>query len=173
MKNREIEVFLLKIIKNKYEDFFCMPSTDKKYNYDVNKLPRVTTKVISDEVIEEYDDFEHGTTKARYIQYDIHRKTIRFIFVLNKEYTEEEVNNIKAIFNHKIGMDWMLDRADKDLVIEELTSTIDISENNAANYLERYSFDMIVRTTEKNIAEIEYVNEVQFRVEEVGGKRWL
>lgn len=78
----------------------------------------------------------------------------------NESYSD--VAEIKKVFEHLVGADWLITMSGENIVIEEITALVDISEDLKDSYTERYGFDMYIRTVDENIAEIEHIKAVEF-----------
>ena len=170
MKNRELEVILLKEMQKIRPNFQIKPIVDFKHSEEKN-LPRIVSRTLNNSIVERYEERKDGD-KGIYQQTEVHRHTISFTFTLSKKESEEDVEEIRKHFSHIVGLEWWIDRARKELVIEEITDLIDISEYTKDGYIERYSFDIIVRTLEENIAEIEHIEKVELELKVKGGISW-
>lgn len=134
-------------------------------------LPRIISRTLNNSIIERYEKRKDGE-KGIYQQIEVHRHTVSFTFTLSKKESEEDVEVIRNHFSHIVGSEWWIDRLGKELVIEEITDLIDISEYTKDGYIERYSFDMMVRTLEENVAEIEHIEKVELELQVKGGISW-
>ncbi|CAL7894452.1 phage neck terminator protein [Fusobacterium necrophorum] len=170
MKNRELEVVLLKEMQKIRPQFQIKPMVDFKHSEE-KTLPRVVSRTLNNSIVERYEE-RKDRDKGIYQQIEVHRHTITFTFTLSKKESEEDVEMIRNHFSHIVGSEWWIDRERKELVIEEITDLIDISEYTKDGYTERYSFDMIVRTLEENIAEIEHIEKVELELKIKGGISW-
>lgn len=170
MKNRELEVILLKEMQKIRLNFQIKPIVDFKHSEEKN-LPRIVSRTLNNSIVERYEE-RKDEDKGIYQQTEVHRHTISFTFTLSKKESEEDVEEIRKHFSHIVGSEWWIDRAGKELVIEEITDLIDISEYTKDDYIERYSFDMMVRTLEENIAEIEHIEKVELELKVKGGISW-
>jgi len=170
MKNRELEVVLLKEMQKIRPNFQIKPMVDFKHTEE-KTLPRVISRTLNNSIVEKYEVRE-DEEKGIYKQIEVRRHTVSFTFTLSKKESEEDVEAIRNRFSHIVGSEWWIDRERKELVIEEITDLIDISEYTKDGYTERYSFDMIVRTLEENIAEIEHIEKVELELQVKGGIIW-
>lgn len=162
MGNRELEVFILKKIKEIKPNFQVKPAVDLKYGKKDLKLPRVISKTLSNAVIERYRGDILDEEKAIFKQYEVHRHCISLVFVLSENESYSDVAEIKKVFEHLVGADWLIAMSGENIVIEEITALVDISEDLKDSYTERYSFDMYIKTVDENIAEIEHIKAVEF-----------
>lgn len=172
MKSRDVEIFILKKIQDLYPNFTCRVFSDYKYTTKIEPLPRILTKTISNEIVERYQKRSSSTDnkKAVFYQYEVHKQIISLTISLSKTEDESTVEEIRKLFTHRIGTDWGIDRSGENIVIEEVTPIIDISLYNNASYLERYTFDVIVRSLEVNTTEINYIETVEFKINKWRGK---
>lgn len=170
MKNRELEVVLLKEMQKIRPQFQIKPIGDFKHSEE-KTFPRIVSRTLNNSIIERYEKRKDGE-KGIYQQIEVHRHTVSFTFTLSKKESEEDVEVIRNHFSHIVGSEWWIDREKKELVIEEITDLIDISEYTKDGYTERYSFDMMVRTLEENIAEIEHIEKVELELRVKGGISW-
>lgn len=162
MGNRELEVFILKKIKEMKPNFQVKPAVDLKYGRNDLKLPRVVSRTLNNQVIERYRGDILDKEKAIFKQYEVHRHCISLTFVLSSNENYSDVADIKKLFEHKIGADWLIAMNEENIVIEEITALVDISEDLKDSYTERYSFDMYIRTVDENMVEIEHISAVEF-----------
>lgn len=170
MKNRELEVVLLKEMQKIRSQFQIKPMVDFKHTEE-KTLPRIVSRTLNNSIVEKYEE-RKDADKGIYQQIEVHRHTVSFTFTLSKKESEEDVEVIRNHFSHIVGSEWWIGRERKELVIEEITDLIDISEYTKDGYTERYSFDMMVRTLEENIAEIEHVEKVELELQVKGGIIW-
>lgn len=164
MGNRELETFILQEIQKIKPNFQVKPQVDLKFGRKDLKLPRAVSRTLSNEVIERYRGEVEDREKAIFKQYEVHRHLISLKFVLSEEESYSDVAEIKKLFEHKIGADWLIALSGESIVIEEITALVDISEDLKDSYTERYSFDMYIRTVEENTAEIEHIEKVEFNL---------
>lgn len=162
MENRKLEVFILRQIEKLKPNFQVKPMVDLKFNKDDLRKPRAVSKTLTNEVIERYRGDVEDKKKAVFKQYEVHRHCMSLTFVLSENESYEDVADIKRVFEHKVGADWLIAMSGESIVIEEITSIIDISENLKDSYTERYSFDIYIKTVDENIAEVEHIKEVNF-----------
>src|SRR3712207_5998969 len=108
MKNRELEVVLLKEMQKIRPQFQIKPLVDFKHSEE-KTLPRVVSRTLNNSIIEKYEVRE-DEEKGIYKQIEVHRHTISFTFTLSKKESEEDVEEIRKHFSHIVGSEWWIDR---------------------------------------------------------------
>ena len=164
MKDRDVELVILKRIREKNNKFNVYPTSDFKFTRDL-KLPRVVSQTISNIVMHHLgrevvlDDDYIG-----YEEINNHKHIIQLTFVLNKDTSFDDVNNIRLMLKHKVGNRYYFALNGIDLIIQRVGEIRDISEHTAGTFLERYSIDIEVSSVEHYIEKVERIKDVKFKI---------
>ena len=152
MNNLELEILLLEKINQLNEKFQTVPFEHLSKVNGQLKLPRVLARTISNQVIHRYTN-------------DINKHIISFSFTLSKKDSFIDVAIIRDYFTNIEAVNWWIKLNGLNLVIEEVGEIKDITDYSASDLLERYVFDLTVRTSKELRTEIEIIKDVKFNIE--------
>ena len=165
MDNIDLEILLLDKIKELNNKFQVIPF---EYLSKVNgqlKLPRVLARTISNQVIHRYTNDREDTQKyGVFKQTNINKHIISFSFTLSKKDSFIDVAIIRDYFTNIEAINWWIKLNGLNLVIEEVGDLKDITDYSASDLLERYVFDITVRTSKELRTEIEIIKQVDFEI---------
>ena len=165
MDNIDLEILLLDKIKELNNKFQVIPF---EYLSKVNgqlKLPRVLARTISNQVIHRYTNDREDTQKyGVFKQTNINKHIISFSFTLSKKDSFVDVAIVRDYFTNIEAINWWIKLNGLNLVIEEVGDLKDITDYSASDLLERYVFDITVRTSKELRTEIEIIKQVDFEI---------
>lgn len=169
MKNREVEIVILKKIQEINNKFNVYPVSDFKFNREL-KLPRVVSQTINNKIISTLNDtIDIDNKYVGYKEINTHKHYIQLTFVLNKNSSYDDVEKIRKALRHKVGTRYNFALNGINLIIQNVGQITDVSEHTDSTYLERYSFDIEVNSVEEHIEKVERIKEVKFNL--IGGKK--
>lgn len=164
MKNREIEVIILERIKEKNNKFEVYPTSDFKYNRKL-KIPRVVSQTINNQVMHHCEnEIEIDDDYAGYEEISNHKHYIQLTFVLDKDTSFNDVEEIRQMLKHKVGSRYYFALNGINLIIQKVGEIKDISEHTPSTFLERYSIDIEVSSVEIYTEKVEKIKKVDFRI---------
>ena len=142
MNNIDLEILFLDKIKELNNKFQVIPFEHLSKVNGQLKLPRVIARTISNNVIH----------------------IISFSFTLNKKDSYADVAIVRDYFTNIEAINWWIKLNGLNLVIEEVGELKDITDYTASDLLERYVFDIVVRTSKELRTEIEIIKDVDFEI---------
>lgn len=166
MNNLELEILLLEKMKQLNEKFQTVPFEHLSKVNGQLKLPRVLARTISNQIIHRYTNDREDTEKyGVFKQTNINKHIISFSFTLSKKDSFIDVAIIRDYFTNIEAVNWWIKLNGLNLVIEEVGEINDITDYSASDLLERYVFDLTVRTSKELRTEIEIIKDVKFNIE--------
>lgn len=169
MKNRDVELTILKRIKEKNNKFEIYPTSDFKFNRKL-KIPRVVSQTINNTVMHNLEKkIELDDNYIGYEEINNHKHFIQLTFVLDKNTSFDDVEEIRQMLKHKVGTRYYFALNGIDLIIQKVGEIKDISEHTDSTYLERYSIDIEVSSVEHYIEKVKKIKDVKFKI--IGGKK--
>ena len=142
MNNIDLEILFLDKIKELNNKFQVIPFEHLSKVNGQLKLPRVIARTIT----------------------NINKHIISFSFTLSKKDSSIDVAIIRDYFTNIEAINWWIKLNGLNLVIEEVRELKDITDYSASDLLERYVFDVIVRTSKELTTEIEIIKDVDFEI---------
>ena len=171
MNNIDLEILFLDKIKELNNKFQVIPFEHLSKVNGQLKLPRVLARTISNQVIHRYTNDREDTEKyGVFKQTNINKHIISFSFTLSKKDVFVDVSVIRDYFTNIEAINWWIKLNGLNLVIEEVGELKDITDYTASDLLERYVFDLTVRTSKELRTEIEIIKDVDFEIK--GGNKW-
>nr|DAS49866.1 MAG TPA: hypothetical protein [Caudoviricetes sp.] len=165
MNNIDLEILFLDKIKELNNKFQVIPFEHLSKVNGQLKLPRVLARTISNQVIHRYTNDREDTEKyGVFKQTNINKHIISFSFTLSKKDGFVDVSVIRDYFTNIEAINWWIKLNGLNLVIEEVGELKDITDYSASDLLERYVFDLTVRTSKELRTEIEIIKDVDFEV---------
>ena len=165
MNNIDLEILFLDKIKELNNKFQVIPFEHLSKVNGQLKLPRVIARTISNNVIHRYTNEREDTQKyGVFKQTNINKHIISFSFTLNKKDSYADVAIIRDYFTNIEAINWWIKLNGLKFVIEEVGELKDITDYTASDLLERYVFDVVVRTSNKLTTEIEIIKQVDFEI---------
>jgi hypothetical protein len=166
MNNIDLEILFLDKIKELNNKFQVIPFEHLSKVNGQLKLPRVIARTISNNVIRRYTNEREDTKKyGVFKQTNINKHIISFSFTLSKKDSFIDVAVIRDYFTNIEAINWWIKLNGLNLVIEEVGELKDITDYTASDLLERYVFDVTVRTSKELRTEIEIIKDVKFDIE--------
>lgn len=166
MDNLELEILLLEKMKELNNKFQIVPFEHLSKANGQLKLPRVLARTISNNVIHRYTNDREDTEKyGVFKQININKHIISFSFTLSKKDSFIDVAIIRDYFTNIEAVNWWIKLNGLNLVIEEVGEIKDITDNTASDILERYVFDLVVRSSKELETNIEIIKKVDFKIE--------
>jgi len=165
MDNIDLEILFLDKIKELNNKFQVIPFEHLSKVNGQLKLPRVLARTISNQVIHRYTNDREDTEKyGVFKQTNINKHIISFSFTLSKKDSFVDVAVIRDYFTNIEAINWWIKLNRLNLVIEEVGELKDITDYSASDLLERYVFDLTVRTSKELRTEIEIIKDVDFEI---------
>lgn len=165
MNNIDLEILFLDKIKELNNKFQVIPFEHLSKVNGQLKLPRVLARTISNNVIHRYTNDREDTQKyGVFKQTNINKHIISFSFTLSKKDSFIDVAVIRDYFTNIEAINWWIKLNRLNLVIEEVGELKDITDYSASDLLERYVFDLTVRTSKELRTEIEIIKQVDFEI---------
>mgnify|MGYP000906575454 FL=1 len=165
MNNIDLEILFLDKIKQLNNKFQVIPFEHLSKVNGQLKLPRVLARTISNQVIHRYTNDREDTEKyGVFKQTNINKHIISFSFTLSKKDVFVDVSVIRDYFTNIEAINWWIKLNGLNLVIEEVGELKDITDYTASDLLERYVFDLTVRTSKELRTEIEIIKDVDFEI---------
>lgn len=165
MNNIDLEILFLDKIKELNNKFQVIPFEHLSKVNGQLKLPRVLARTISNNVIHRYTNEREDTQKyGVFKQTNINKHIISFSFTLSKKDSFVDVAVIRDYFTNIEAVNWWIKLNRLNLVIEEVGELKDITDYSASDLLERYVFDLTVRTSKELRTEIEIIKDVDFEI---------
>ena len=165
MNNIDLEILFLDKIKELNNKFQVIPFEHLSKVNGQLKLPRVLARTISNNVIHRYTNDREDTQKyGVFKQMNINKHIISFSFTLSKKDSFIDVAVIRDYFTNIEAINWWIKLNGLNLVIEEVGELKDITDYSASDLLERYVFDLTVRTSKELRTEIEIIKQVDFEI---------
>ena len=165
MNNIDLEILFLDKIKELNNKFQVIPFEHLSKVNGQLKLPRVLARTISNNVIHRYTNDREDTQKyGVFKQMNINKHIISFSFTLSKKDSFIDVAVIRDYFTNIEAINWWIKLNGLNLVIEEVGELKDITDYSASDLLERYVFDVTVRTSKELRTEIEIIKDVDFEI---------
>lgn len=165
MNNIDLEILFLDKIKELNNKFQVIPFEHLSKVNGQLKLPRVIARTISNNVIHRYTNDREDTQKyGVFKQMNINKHIISFSFTLSKKDSFIDVAVIRDYFTNIEAINWWIKLNGLNLVIEEVGELKDITDYSASDLLERYVFDLTVRTSKELRTEIEIIKDVDFEI---------
>lgn len=165
MNNIDLEILFLDKIKELNNKFQVIPFEHLSKVNGQLKLPRVLARTISNQVIHRYTNDREDTEKyGVFKQTNINKHIISFSFTLSKKDVFVDVSVIRDYFTNIEAINWWIKLNGLNLVIEEVGELKDITDYTASDLLERYVFDLTVRTSKELRTEIEIIKDVDFEI---------
>lgn len=165
MNNIDLEILFLDKIKELNNKFQVIPFEHLSKVNGQLKLPRVLARTISNNVIHRYTNDREDTEKyGVFKQTNINKHIISFSFTLSKKDSFIDVAIIRDYFTNIEAVNWWIKLNKLNLVIEEVEELKDITDYSASDLLERYVFDVTVRTSKELRTEIEIIKDVDFEI---------
>lgn len=165
MNNIDLEILFLDKIKELNNKFQVIPFEHLSKVNGQLKLPRVLARTISNNVIHRYTNEREDTEKyGVFKQTNINKHIISFSFTLSKKDSFVDVAVIRDYFTNIEAINWWIKLNRLNLVIEEVGELKDIIDYSASDLLERYVFDLTVRTSKELRTEIEIIKDVDFEI---------
>lgn len=165
MNNIDLEILFLDKIKELNNKFQVIPFEHLSKVNGQLKLPRVIARTISNNVIHRYTNEREDTKKyGVFKQTNINKHIISFSFTLSKKDSFIDVAIIRDYFTNIEAVNWWIKLNKLNLVIEEVGELKDITDYSASDLLERYVFDLTVRTSKELRTEIEIIKDVDFEI---------
>ncbi|WP_314346904.1 LIC_12616 family protein [Fusobacterium massiliense] len=166
MNNIDLEILFLDKIKELNNKFQVIPFEHLSKVNGQLKLPRVLARTISNNVIHRYTNDREDTEKyGVFKQTNINKHIISFSFTLSKKDSFIDVAIVRDYFTNIEAINWWIKLNDLNLVIEEVGEIKDITDNTASDILERYVFDLVVRSSKELETNIEIIKKVDFKIE--------
>ncbi|WP_335969175.1 hypothetical protein [Fusobacterium polymorphum] len=166
MNNIDLEILFLDKIKELSNKFQVIPFEHLSKVNGQLKLPRVIARTISNNVIHRYTSQREDTQKyGVFKQTNINKHIISFSFTLSKKDSFIDVAVIRDYFTNIEAINWWIKLNGLKFVIEEVGELKDITDYSASDLLERYVFDLTVRTSKELRTEIEIIKDVKFNIE--------
>lgn len=164
MKNREIELVILKIIEENSK-FNVYPASDFKFNRNL-KIPRVVSQTLNNAVISVLNEVLDLDDKyIGYKEINTHKHYIQLTFVLDKNVSYSDVEFIRQKLKHKVGTRYNFMKNGINAIIQKVGEIKDVSEHTAGTYLERYLIELEVNTVEEHTEKVEKIKKVKFDLE--------
>ena len=165
MNNIDLEILFLDKIKELNNKFQVIPFEHLSKVNGQLKLPRVIARTIFNNVIHRYTNERENTQKyGVFKQTNINKHIISFSFTLSKKDSFVDVAVIRDYFTNIEAINWWIKLNGLNLVIEEVGELKDITDYSASDLLERYVFDLTVRTSKELRTEIEIIKDVDFEI---------
>ena len=165
MNNIDLEILFLEKIKQLNNKFQVIPFEHLSKVNGQLKLPRVIARTISNNVIHRYTNEREDTQKyGVFKQTNINKHIISFSFTLSKKDSFIDVAIIRDYFTNIEAINWWIKLNSLNLIIEEVGELKDITDYTASDLLERYVFNVIVRTSKELRTEIEIIKDVDFEI---------
>ncbi len=165
MNNIDLEILFLDKIKELNNKFQVIPFEHLSKVNGQLKLPRIIARTISNNVIHRYANDREDTEKyGVFKQTNINKHIISFSFTLSKKDSFVDVVVIRDYFTNIEAINWWIKLNGLNLVIEEVGELKDITDYSASDLLERYVFDVTVRTSKELRTEIEIIKDVDFEI---------
>lgn len=165
MNNIDLEILFLDKIKELNNKFQVIPFEHLSKVNGQLKLPRVIARTISNSVIHRYTNEREDSQKyGVFKQTNINKHIISFSFTLSKKDSFIDVAVIRDYFTNIEAINWWIKLNELNLVIEEVGELRDITDYSASDLLERYVFDLTVRTSKELRTEIEIIKDVDFEI---------
>ena len=165
MNNIDLEILFLEKIKQLNNKFQVIPFEHLSKVNGQLKLPRVIARTISNNVIHKYTNEREDTQKyGVFKQTNINKHIISFSFTLSKKDSFIDVAIIRDYFTNIEAINWWIKLNGLNLIIEEVGELKDITDYTASDLLERYVFNVIVRTSKELRTEIEIIKDVDFEI---------
>ena len=165
MNNIDLEILFLDKIKELNNKFQVIPFEHLSKVNGQLKLPRVIARTISNNVIHRYTSQREDTQKyGVFKQTNINKHIISFSFTFSKKDSFIDVAVIRDYFTNIEAINWWIKLNGLNLVIEEVGELKDITDYSASDLLERYVFDLTVRTSNELTTEIEIIKDVDFEI---------
>ncbi len=166
MNNIDLEILFLDKIKELNNKFQVIPFEHLSKVNGQLKLPRVLARTISNNVIHRYTNDREDTEKyGVFKQTNINKHIISFSFTLSKKDSFIDVAIVRDYFTNIEAINWWIKLNGLNLVIEEVGEIKDITDNTASDILERYVFDLVVRSSKELETNIEIIKKVDFKIE--------
>lgn len=166
MNNIDLEILFLDKIKELNNKFQVIPFEHLSKVNGQLKLPRVLARTISNNVIHRYTNDREDTEKyGVFKQTNINKHIISFSFTLSKKDSFIDVAIVRDYFTNIEAINWWIKLNGLNLVIEEVGEIKDITDNTASDILERYIFDLVVRSSKELETNIEIIKKVDFKIE--------
>lgn len=164
MKNRDVEVIILKRIQEKNNKFAIYPASDFKFDRKL-KLPRVVSQTLNNIIMHHLErEIELDDDYIGYEEISNHKHIIQLTFVLDKNTSYNDVEEIRLMLKHKAGNRYNFALNGVNLIIQKVGAIKDISEHTEATYLERYCIEIEVSSVEHYIEKIEKIKKVDFKI---------
>lgn len=165
MNNIDLEILFLEKIKELNNKFQVIPFEHLSKVNGQLKLPRVIARTIFNNVIHRYTNDREDTQKyGVFKQTNINKHIISFSFTLSKKDSFIDVAVIRDYFTNIEAVNWWIKLNGLNLVIEEVGELKDITDYSSSDLLERYVFDVVVRTSKELRTEIEIIKDVDFEI---------
>lgn len=165
MNNIDLEILFLEKIKELNNKFQVIPFEHLSKVNGQLKLPRVIARTISNNVIHRYTNDREDTQKyGVFKQTNINKHIISFSFTLSKKDSFIDVAIIRDYFTNIEAVNWWIKLNGLNLVIEEVGELKDITDYSSSDLLERYVFDLTVRTSKELRTGIEIIKQVDFEI---------
>lgn len=165
MNNIDLEILFLDKIKELNNKFQVIPFEHLSKVNGQLKLPRVIARTISNQVIHRYTNDREDTEKyGVFKQTNINKHIISFSFTLSKKDSFIDVAVIRDYFTNIEAINWWIKLNGLNLVIEEVEELKDITDYSASDLLERYVFDLTVRTSKELRTKIKIIKDVDFEI---------
>lgn len=170
MTDRNVEVAILKFIKDKNKKFYIYPTCDfKLMNMQDLKIPRVVSKTYSNAIIGTLNEQENtGNNYIGHKEITTHKHVIQLTFLLDNNFSKADVEKIRNHLRHKLGTRHYFLLKGINLIIQKVGDIVDISEHTKDEYIERYAIDIEVTSVDECIANVEVVKKVKY---EIGGNK--
>lgn len=169
MNNLELE----KIILNKIREInnkFQLIAFEKLNEFNGKlKVPRCLIRTISNQVIHRYTSSRNENDKyGVFRQKNINKHILSLSFTLSSKESYQDVSIIRDFFSNIEGIYWWIKLNNLPFFIEEVGEIKDISNELASGILERYVFDLVIRSYTDLETDIEIIKKVDFDLK--GGK---
>lgn len=169
MSNLDLEILFLDKIKELNNKFQVIPFEHLSKVNGQLKLPRVLARTLSNKVVHRYTNQREDTQKyGVFKQTNINKHIISFSITLSKKDNFTDVAIIRDYFTNIEAINWWIKLNGLNVVVEEVSELKEITDYTASDLLERYVFDVVVRTSSVLETNIEIIKKVDFDLK--GGK---
>ena len=166
MDNLELEILLLEKMKELNNKFQIVPFEHLSKANGQLKLPRIISRVISNKATHKYTNERiENDGYTTFKQTNINKYIVSFSFTLGKKDSYKDVSIVRDFFTNIESINWWIKLNGLNLVIEEVGEIKDITDNTASDILERYVFDLVIRSSKELETNIEIIKKVDFKIE--------
>ena len=164
MKSKEIEILFLTWIEKLNGELQLFLFDDLAKLNGKLKLPRCMIKTISSSVVGKYtNEKKEVGNYIRHFQTSINKNLVTISITGSKE---EEAAKIRDFFNNNLTMFWKKKMEKLDITVESVSELRSLSDSTTSDTIERYVFDIIVRSPEETYTDIEIIKEVEFAIKQ-------